>query len=229
MKPTYIPFNIEVDKSGQQTAKERIVVPQEKSTRHREPSASKQRQKSASKERKQKEKPRKRESSSLTISGSLDLDNISSRGLDSFSASLPRTCPSTDWQEMSQDATFSPIKPAYQTSFIELRKELVTRGTQSELSGDDLQIIGKGIFVIKTASPKKKRPITKEEMLYGETSMHVGPTGRETEHDIMAMDDKSVSSSRSDQVHLKLGFLPELSLDEFYPLIFSELAHDVGL
>ena len=181
-------------------------ISQERSTRPRDHAASKQRQPSAAKERKKKEgkeKERQRESSSLAMSGSLDIDTISSRRMDSFLDSLPRTVPSAEWQEMSLDEPISPIKVVVQNSTHELRKELVSRGTQSELSGNDLKVIGKGLFA---SSPKKKRPITKEEMLYGETSMHVGPTGRETEHDIMTMDEASFSSSGSDQVEQKLDF-----------------------
>lgn len=201
-----MPFNIVMDKS-EEDPKTVPTKQQEMSTRHRKQSPAKERHPSASKERKKKEtkeKPRRKEKSDLTLSGSMDLDYLSSRGMDSFSDSLPRTVPSAEWEEMSQDATFSPIKHFVEGSVHELRKELVTRGTQSELSGNDLRVVGKGMFM---SSPKKKRTAAKEEMLYGETSMHVGLTGDGTELDIMMMDETSSSSSRSVQVQQKLGFL----------------------
>lgn len=177
------------------------VRQQEKSIRHR--------QAAASKVTKRKEAPQKliqKEKSDLTISGSMDLDtcNCSSRGLDSFSDSLPGTVTSEVWRELSQEALLSPIRLVPDGSVHEMRKELVTRGTQSEISLTDLKVVGKGMF---TSSPKKKRPITKEEMLYGETSMNVGPSGDETELDIIMMEDTSPSGSKTDQVQQRFDIL----------------------
>ena len=198
------PFKIVMDETKGDPSIKSEAKQQERSTRHRLASASKERKKNEN-ERKKREEPKrmKKEDSDLSLSGSMNLSYISSRRLDSFSDSLPRTVPSEEWLEMSQDAAFSPIRLVPGDSFRDMRKELVTRGTQSDLSGNDLKVIGKGMF---TSSPKKRRPITKEEMLFGETSMHVDPTGYRTEQ-IMLMEETSTSGSRVDQVQQRLEIL----------------------
>ena len=201
------PFKIVMDETKEDPNITSEAKQQERSTRHGVTSASKERKKN---EKKKREEPKrvKREDSDMCLSGSMDLSYISSRGLDSFTDSLPRTCPSADWEEMSQDAAFSPIRLVPQDSYHEVRKELVTRGTQSDLSGNDLKVVGKGMFTSSPAiNSKKKRPITKEEMLYGEGSLHVDPTGEKTEHDIMTMEETSTSESGVDQVQQALDIL----------------------
>ena len=195
-----------MDETDQNKASE--AKQQERSNRHRAVSASKERKKNEQKKKEQKreeQKRLKREDSDLCLSGSMNLSYISSRGLDSFSDSLPRTCPSEDWQEMSQDATFSPIRLVPEDLYEESRKELVTRGTQSDLSGNDLKVVGRGMF---TSSPaingKKKRPITKEEMLYGDASSQ---SEEKEEHDNVTTEDTSSSELKVDQVLRTLAIL----------------------
>lgn len=108
---------------------------------------------------------------------------------DSFSASLPRTMTSSEWRnhsphdphsisaEMKQKEHIEP--KVTKSNKIEEKKtsEVTSTATQSDLTMEDLNGMETRISNISVViSPKKKsRPVTMEQMLYGEKSIKVAP------------------------------------------------------
>ncbi|KAL4216430.1 hypothetical protein ACF0H5_024155 [Mactra antiquata] len=130
----------------------------------------------------------------------------------SFSASLPRTLTSSEWRKMSPHDPHSisaemkqkmPEEPK-EEKVIKMKEitekqttDLVSTGTQSDLTMEDIanaETRMSGISVV--ISPKKKtRPVTMEQMLYGESSSKTN--GDITTNEVKENVEKPVSRARS--------------------------------
>lgn len=136
-------------------------------------------------------------------------DITSSRG-DSCSPSLPLSVTSSEWHRLSPRDRFSPnterkLKKQVFESMKE-KKNIVKMGLMSRKSVSDLDINENDTDRVETKmstfniiiSPKKKsRPVTIEQMLYGEGSLYAVPPGLETAMAILNED--TIPWSRSFQ------------------------------
>ena len=108
--------------------------------------------------------------------GSGMADFLSSRG-DSFSASLPRTLTSSEWRRLSPHDPFSPNIEKKQIKEVkqEVSKEKNVKPKnvlKTELQSKEMILSPISVVI----SPKKKsRPVTMQQMLYGEGDHQVHP------------------------------------------------------